>query len=170
MRPVLLRPPLPRSPSVRAFTGLPFHNSLRSTITSWRRDGVVGLNVFSATAQFPSSNTGRHIDTLTLAKGHDRLFVIGTPAGAATNPLELSHDTDRVHRGHIDAEQPFDSCLHFALGGRERHAKDPLAVLGYVRRLLRDHRTSDDVVHLLPREPRCGGRYDAKAAHLRRAS
>src|SRR5947209_8462488 len=114
MRPVLLRPPLPRSPSVRALTGFPFHNSLRSTMTSWRRDGVVGLNVFSATAQIPSSNPRRHIDPLTLAKGHDGLFVIGTPAGAAANPLELAHDPDRVHRGHINSEQPFDSSLHLA--------------------------------------------------------
>src|ERR1700739_3781489 len=98
MRPVLLRPPLPRSPSVRAFTGLPFHNSLRSTITSWRRDGVVGLNVFSAPAQIPNSKSGGHIDPLTLAKGHDCLFVIGTPARSATNALELAHDPDRVHR------------------------------------------------------------------------
>ena len=32
MRPVLLRPPLPRSPSVKDLTGFPFHSSLRSTI------------------------------------------------------------------------------------------------------------------------------------------
>ena len=48
VRPVLLRPPLPRSPSVKALTGLPFHSSLRSTMTSCRRDGVVGLKVFNA--------------------------------------------------------------------------------------------------------------------------
>jgi hypothetical protein len=32
-------------PSVSALTGLPFHSSLRSTVTSWRCDGVVGLYV-----------------------------------------------------------------------------------------------------------------------------
>jgi hypothetical protein len=54
MRPVLLRPPLWRSPSVSALTGAPFHSSLRSTMTSWRCEGVVGLNVFQAIDQIPA--------------------------------------------------------------------------------------------------------------------
>src|SRR6516165_4648944 len=120
MRPVLLRPPLPRSPSVKDLTGLPFQSSLRSTMTSCRRDGVVGLNVFSATAQIPSSNTGGHVDPLTFAKGHDRFFVIGTPAGSTSDSLELPHHPDRVDRGHIDAEQTFDSRFYVAFGSGQR--------------------------------------------------
>ncbi len=53
MRPWLLRPPVPRRPSVNALTGLPFHRSERSTSTSSRSDGVTGLNVLSAMDQIP---------------------------------------------------------------------------------------------------------------------
>src|ERR1700758_438362 len=95
MRPVLLRPPLPRRPSVKALTGFPFHNSLRSTITSWRRDGVVGLKVLNAIASYSC----RHIDALTLSEGHDRLLVIRAPARAAANALQLAHHPDCIHRG-----------------------------------------------------------------------
>ena len=50
MRPVLLRPPDLVRPSVSALTGLPLYSSERSTSTSWRRPGEVGLYVFSAIA------------------------------------------------------------------------------------------------------------------------
>src|SRR5215472_13910210 len=166
MRPVLLRPPLPRSPSVNALTGLPFHSSLRSTMTNCRRDGVVGLNVFSAIG----SDSCRHVDPLTLAQGHDRLFVVGTLAGTAAHPLQFAHDPDRVHRGHIDVEQALNGRLHLELRRGQRYAKDHLVVLGDISRFFGDHRAADDVVHLLPREPRDGARNDAKPAHLRRAS
>src|SRR5271156_3418853 len=69
MRPVLLRPPLPRSPSVKDLTGFPFHSSLRSTITSWRRDGVVGLNVFSAMPSAPFPRAYRNHQPLSALQG-----------------------------------------------------------------------------------------------------
>src|ERR1700757_274311 len=104
MRPVLLRPPLPRTPSVKDLTGFPFHSSRRSTITSCRREGVVGLNVFSAIA----SDSRRYVDPLTLTKGHDGFLIIRAPAWAPTHTLQLAHDADRVHGGNIDAKQALD--------------------------------------------------------------
>src|SRR5947208_16637532 len=101
IRPVLLRPPFPRSPSVKALTGLPFHSSLRSTITSCRRDGVVGLKVFNAIA----SNPRRNVDPLAFAEGDDRLLVIGPLPRTSTEALELARDADRVHRRDRDVEE-----------------------------------------------------------------
>src|SRR5271170_4034088 len=107
MRPELLRPPLPRRPSVSALTGLPFHSSPRSTTTSCRRDGVVGLNVLSAivAASF-GSNPGGHVDPLAFAEGDDRFFDIGPPARPTANALDLAHDADCVDCAHLDIEQP----------------------------------------------------------------
>ncbi len=50
-RPRLLRPPCEIRPSVRAFTGRPFHSSERSIRTSPRWPGVVGL--YDLSAMFP---------------------------------------------------------------------------------------------------------------------
>src|SRR5919108_2412654 len=93
MRPVLLRPPLPRKPSVKALTGFPFHSSLRSTITNCRCDGVVGLKVLSAIASDPCCD----VDPLALAKRHDGLLVIRSPARASAKALRFAHDPDRIH-------------------------------------------------------------------------
>src|SRR5215472_197678 len=166
IRPVLLRPPLPRSPSVKALTGFPFHNSLRSTVTSCRRDGVVGLKVFNAIASDPR----RHVDPLSLAERDDRLFVIRTPAEATAKTLELALHPDRIDRFHLYVEQPLDRRLDFALRGGKRHAKDYLVVFGDVRGLFGDHRSPDDIVHLLASQLCLGARDDAKPTHLRRSS
>src|SRR5579862_1593435 len=72
VRPVLLRPPFWRKPSVSALTGLPFHNSPRSTMTRWRCEGVVGLKVLSAISSDPRGD----VDARAFGQGHDRLFVI----------------------------------------------------------------------------------------------
>src|SRR5215213_6476988 len=55
MRPVLLRPPEECLPSVKLLTGLPLYSAERSTITSWRWPGVVGLYVFNAIVVAPYS-------------------------------------------------------------------------------------------------------------------
>src|SRR5271167_1737948 len=166
IRPVLLRPPLPRRPSVNALTGLPFHSSLRSTMTSCRREGVVGLNVFNAIASDPR----RHVDPLTLGEGHDRLLEVRTPSDAAAKTLQLALDPDRIDRSHLDVEQPLDRGLDLTLAGGQRHAKDHLLVFGGIRRLFGDHRGTNDVVHLLPCKRPHDTRDDAKPAHLRRVS
>src|SRR6266852_131979 len=100
IRPVLLRPPLPRSPSVKALTGFPFHSSDRSTMTSCRRDGVVGLKVFNAIASDPC----RHVDPLALAEGDDCLLVVRTPADPAAKTLEFALNANRVDRRHLHVE------------------------------------------------------------------
>src|SRR5215472_9889034 len=166
MRPVLLRPPLPRSPPVSDLTGFPFHSSLRSTITSCRRDGVVGLKVFNAIASDPR----RDVDPLTLAEGHDRFFVIRAPPETPTEALELARDSNCVHGSHANIEQAFDCRLDLPLGGDQRHAKDHLIVFREICCFLGDHGTANDIVHLLAREPRRGPRDDTKPAHLSLAS
>src|SRR6266404_8556085 len=108
MRPVLLRPPFLRSPSVSALTGSPFHNSLRSTMTSWRCEGVVGLNVLSAI-----SDPRRDVDLLAFGESHDRFLVVRALANPAAEELDLAHHADGVDRVHLDLEQPFNRCLDF---------------------------------------------------------
>src|SRR5215831_20542473 len=118
VRPVLLRPPLPRRPSVNDFFGLPFHNSRRSTLTNCRCEGVVGLKVFSAmTTDLPASNSGRHVDPLARAEGDNRLLIIRATAEPAAKPLHFAADTDRVDRAHFDLEQPLDCRLDLAFRG-----------------------------------------------------
>ena len=70
----------------------------------------------------------------------------------------------------LTLNSPSTAALTSRLVAVERHAKDHLVVLRGVGRLFGDHRGADDVVHLLARQLRLGGRDDAKSAHLRRAS
>src|SRR6516164_4565216 len=166
IRPVLLRPPLPRRPSVNALIDLPFHSPLRSTTTSCRCDGVVGLKVFNAIA----SDSRRDVDPLTFAERDDCLLIVGTLPDTTAKTLKLALDPDRVDRGYLDLEQPFDRRLDLTLCGSQRHTKDHLVVLRDVRRLFSDHRGTDDVKHLLLSQRRRDTRDHAKPAHLRRAS
>src|SRR6185437_2185417 len=170
MRPELFRPPLLRSPSVSVLTGSPFQSSLRSTMTSCRCEGVVGLNVLSAIPRSPSSNTRRHVDLRALGEGDDRLLIVRALAEPAAEALLLAADAQRVDGLDLDAEEAFDRRLDLALGRGQRHAEDDLAVLGGGRRLLGDDRRADDRVHRLARQLRLGRRNDAKPAHLSRAS
>src|SRR5438874_13451063 len=101
MRPELLRPPFWRRPSVNVLTGLPFHSSLRSTITRWRCDGVVGLNVLSAIFLDPRG----HVDPRAFGQRDDRLLVIGAATELIAKPLGLAFDADRVDRLDLYLEQ-----------------------------------------------------------------
>src|SRR5690348_17691275 len=125
MRPLLLRPPCSRLPSVSALTGRPFHSSLRSTMTSWRCPGVVGLKLLSAIA----SDSRSHVDLRALGEGDDRFLVVGAPAGGAAEALQLALDADGVDGGDLDVEQALDRGLDLALVGGQGHAEGHLVVL-----------------------------------------
>src|SRR5580700_3205788 len=101
MRPELLRPPFSLRPSVSDLTGLPFHNSLRSTVTRWRCEGVVGLYVLSAIASDPRG----HVDARAFGQRDDRLLEVGAAAGATAHALQLALDADRVDRIDLDREE-----------------------------------------------------------------
>src|SRR3954465_14914531 len=107
MRPVLLRPPDLLRPSVKALTGLPFHSSERSTCTSWRRLGVIGLYCFSAIGSHPLSDARGDVDRVAFSQRHDRLLGVGTPADDALEALGLALLDQRVDGLHLDVEQPF---------------------------------------------------------------
>src|SRR6185437_551141 len=126
MRPRLLRPPLSRLPSVSAFTGPPDHRSLRSTSTSWRRPGLVGLYVFNAIAL----DSRGHVDLGAFGQGHDRFLVIGALPRPAAEALGLAFDEDGVDRRDLHVEEALDGDLHRALVGIDRHAEGHLIVLG----------------------------------------
>src|SRR5260221_4929253 len=125
MRPRLLRPPCSRLPWVSALTGRPFHSSLRSTMTSWRCPGVVGLKLLSAIA----SDSRGHVDLRALGEGDDRFLVVGAPAGRAAEALHLALDADSVDRGDLDVEQSLDRGLQVALVDRQRYAGRLLVAL-----------------------------------------
>src|SRR5258707_13814450 len=116
MWPWLLRPPDLRRPSVSALTGSPLCMSERSTMTSWRWLGVVGLNVLSAIA----SDSRRHVDGVALGQGHHRPLEIRALPDMALEPLGLAHHAQRVDRGHLDVDHAFDGGLDLRLGGLER--------------------------------------------------
>src|SRR5579883_152594 len=165
-RPVLLRPPFSRLPSVSALTGLPFHSSLRSTMTSWRWPGVVGLKLLSAIG----SDSRRHVDLRALGQGDDRFLVVGALARRAAEALGLALDADRVDGLDLDIEEALDRRLELALVRRQGHAERDLVVLGAHRRFLGDHRRAHEIVHLLAGELHRLARNDSEPAHLRRAS
>src|SRR5260370_7109761 len=98
MRPVLLRPPCLRRPSVSALTGSPFQSSLRSTMTSCRCEGVVGLKVFSAIGQIlvmlAGSHARRHVDLGALGERHAPFLLVQPPADPPSQPLPLPLNPD----------------------------------------------------------------------------
>src|ERR1700757_1780274 len=166
IRPVLLRPPLPRRPSLNDLTGLPFHSPLRSTMTRCRLEGVVGLKVFNTIASYPCC----HIDPLTRAKGNERLLVIRTASDTPAKALQLTGNAHCVNRGHLDIEQRFYGCPDLTLCGTKRYTKDHLVMFGNIRGLFGNDRRANDVEHLLASRHRRDARDYTKPAHFRRAS
>src|SRR5689334_17649918 len=106
MWPWLLRPPVPRLPTVRFLTGRPFHSSLRSTRTTPRRPGVIGLKDLSAMSvpSLPLDARG-HVDLLASGQRHDGFLVVRALAAAAAEDLALAVHRDGVDRGDLDLEQ-----------------------------------------------------------------
>src|ERR1700742_2903963 len=127
-------------------------------MTSWRWPGVVGLYVFSAIACV-ASESGGHVDAVTLFKGHDRSFGVRLRTEVAAEHLGLALAHQRVDALHLDVEQLLDRFLDLRLGGLARDAEHHLVELGRVGRLFGDDRRLDQVI-----VARIGG------AHLKRAS
>src|SRR5947207_10032142 len=98
MWPWLLRPPASLLPRVSALTGLPFHRPVRSTITSCRSDGVIGLYVLRAITLSPVLQARGHVDLVTLDQRDDRLLPVAAHTRPALEELGLAFDVDRVHR------------------------------------------------------------------------
>src|SRR6185503_307339 len=164
MWPWLLRPPASLLPLVSALTGLPFHRPVRSTITSCRSDGVIGLYVLRAIPLSPVLQARGHVDLVTLDQRDDRLLPVTAHAGPALEELGLALHGDRVHRLDLDLEQAFDGLLDLGLGGIGRDLEGHLAVLRTVGRLFRDQRRADHFVHARAAHDRL------VRAHCRRSS
>src|SRR3954468_5813783 len=167
MWPWFLRPPLSLLPRVSAFTGLPFHRPERSTITSCRSDGVIGLYVLRAITLSPVLQARGHVDLVTLDQRDDRLLPVAAHTRPALEELLLALHVDRVHRLDLDLEQAFDRLLDLGLAGVGSDLERHLAVLGTVRGLFRDQRGADDFVHARTAH----GELDRRSrAHCRRSS
>src|SRR5579871_6000882 len=147
MWPWLLRPPVSVLPTVSALTGLPFQRPWRSTITSCRSDGVIGLYVLRAISLSPVLQARGHVDLVTFDQRDDRLLPIAAHAGPALEELRLALHGDGVDGLHLDLEQAFDGLLDLGLGRVGRDLEGHLAVLGAVSRLLGDQRCADHFVH-----------------------
>src|SRR3984893_4520660 len=165
MRPLLLRPPVEGFPSVSCFSGLPLWRPERTTLTSWRRLGVTGLNVFSAIGASLAkvSKPGRHIDLVTLGEGHDGLLQIGLDAARAFVHFSLALADERIDRFHLDIEKPLYRRLYLVFRRIFANLEDDLIYFRRQRRLFGDNRGDDHVVMM--RIVREFGR-----AHLKRAS
>src|SRR5271165_2250398 len=122
MRPPPPRPPDLFSPSTRLFSGRPLWSSERSTSTSPRRDGEVGLKVFRAMSLEPRGD----VDGLALLQGHNRLLEVRTPARTAAEPLGLALLDQGVDLGHLDLEQLLDGDGDLLLGGVHGHLENHL--------------------------------------------
>src|SRR3954451_23982990 len=142
--PLLLRPPVLRLPSVRAFTGLPFHSADLSTRIRPRCDEVTGLYVLSAIAR--ASDAGGDVDGLALGQGHDRLLHVGALVGLALPALGLALLGERVDARHGDPEQGLDRRLDLGLARALGDLEDDRVLLGDQGRLLGDVGGEDDIV------------------------
>src|SRR5215813_9492595 len=160
--PWLFRPPVLRLPTVSAFTGRPAHSSERSTVTSWRWAGVLGLYVLSAMPL----DSRRHVDLVALGQGHDRLLHVRPLADIAAEALGLAFQAQRVHGRHLDLEDPFNGRLDLRLGRIQRHTERHLIVLGTARGLLGHDGRTDQIVHA----DLTDGRGQLRLAHFSRAS
>src|SRR5277367_5811922 len=89
MRYDCLRPPFSDLPTVKALTGLPLWRSLRSTMASWRRLGVVGLYVLRAMV-LQSLEAAGHVDAIAVGKRDDRLLHVLLAAAHAAEGLGLA--------------------------------------------------------------------------------
>src|SRR5471030_933494 len=167
IRPWLLRPPVLCLPTVNALTGLPFHMPVRSTMTSWRSDGVIGLYVFRAIFRSPVLQARCHVDLVTFDQRDDRLLPVASHAGPALEDLALAFDVHRVDGLHLNLEQAFDGLLDLGLGRVGGDLEGHLAVLGAVGRLLGDERRTNHFVHARPRD---GLGLVPLGAHCRRSS
>src|SRR5471030_127199 len=147
MRPWLLRPPVLCLPTVNALTGLPFHRPVRSTMTSWRSDGVIGLYVFRAICRSLVLQARSHVDLVTFDQRDDRFLPVAADAGTTLEDLPLALHVDRVDGLHLDLEQAFDGLLDLGLGRVGGDLEGHLAVLGAVGRLLGDERRTNHFVH-----------------------
>src|SRR5579872_3341963 len=126
MRPPPPRPPDFDSPSMRLFSGLPLCSSERSTSTSPRRDGEVGLKVFKAMVLKPR----RDIDGLAGRERHDGLLYVRAAPEDAAEALGLAFDDQRVDLDHVDLEQLLDRLGDLVLGGVLGDAEHDLVLLG----------------------------------------
>src|ERR1700722_6588887 len=124
MRPPPPRPPDLFSPSTRLFSGRPLWSSERSTSTSPRRDGEVGLKCFRAISGEPR----RDVDGLPLLQGHDPLLAVRAPAGAAAEALGLTLLNQGVDLGYLDLEQFFNGDGDLFLGGVQGYLEHNLVL------------------------------------------
>src|SRR5580692_2690329 len=156
IRPWLLRPPVLALPTVKPFTGLPFHRSDRSISTVPRRLGVTGLKFLIAIVVVPrrSGQTGGEVDRLALGKPHERLLHIRANTRPTLEALGLALLHQRVHAQHLHAEQPLDRRLDLRLRGIDRNAEHHLILLRQTGGLFGDQRRADDRVHRLARQLR----------------
>src|SRR5258708_2035105 len=114
-------------------------------MTSWRRLGVVGLNVLRAMT-YRSSQTGGHVDAMAVSKRDDRFLHVLLASANTAERLVLALAQQRIDRRHLDVEQFLDRRLDLGLGRVARDLEHELVVLGGDRRLLRNHGRDDRVV------------------------
>src|SRR3954462_14124603 len=143
-RPLLLRPPVLRLPSVSALTGLPFQSVDLSTRISPRCDEVTGLYCLSAMDR--ASDTGGDVDRLALGQRHDRFLDVRARVGAALPALGLALLGERVDAGHIDPEQRLDRSLDLRLGGFARDLEHDRVLLAQQGRFLGDVGSKNDII------------------------
>src|ERR1700753_2144730 len=114
-------------------------------MTSWRWPGVVGLYVFSAIACV-ASESGGHVDAVTLFEGHDRPLHVRLRTEIAAEHLGLALAHQRVDALHLDVEQLLDRFLDLRLRGLVRHPEHHAVVLGGEGSLFSHDRGDDDIV------------------------
>src|SRR5215468_4977526 len=147
MRPLLLRPPDEILPVVNDFTGAPLWSAERSTKTSWRWPGVVGLYVLSAMVPASRGSESRsHVDAVPFLEGHDCLLHVRQLTAHTAEIADLAFANERIDVLDLHVEQLLHGLLDLRLGGMGCDPEDHLVALRGKRRLFGNDRRPDDVV------------------------
>src|SRR5438034_6230767 len=154
MRPRLVRPPVRRKGSVKAFSGVALVISSKVRVVMKRRPADVGLYFLSGICPIRSpSRLVEELDhLLARLQDHVGLLPVRPASHVAALPLHLAVDVGHPHVGHLHPEQALHRLLDLRLGGVlvDLEAEGALGLLEGGG-LLGDERPPDDLVKVLHR-------------------
>src|SRR5579863_3370422 len=124
----------------------------RSTLTTARVPGDVGLNLMSAMMRVPCRSGFRPslvVDRLALDEAHVGLLPVLSPARHAAEASPLARLVDDLHAVHFDIEHQLHRLFDVGLGGIAPHTEGVLVVVLHRQGGLLRHVRRDQHIHEL---------------------
>ena len=118
-------------------------------MTSWRRPGVTGLNVFQCHWRIPRNKSQSPVVTSIFwpsARVTTAFFKSDWMPRVPLNDFSLALADERIDRLHLDIEEPLDRRLYLGFRRIFANLEDDLICFRRHRRLFGDNRGNDHVV------------------------